>query len=74
MGRAELWSELMKLTPEERIELVEDLWDSIASVANPPLTDQEKDELERRLEDHRRDPSTAVTWEELKADLLSRLK
>ena len=74
MGRAELWSELMKLTPEERIELVEDLWDSIASDAVPPLTDEEKTELERRLEDHRRDPSTAITWEELKAELLSRLK
>jgi len=74
MGRAELWSELMKLTPEERIELVEDLWDSIASDAVPPLTDEEKNELERRLEDHRRDPSTAITWDELKAELLSRLK
>jgi putative addiction module component (TIGR02574 family) len=74
MGRAELWSELMKLTPEERIELVEDLWDSIASDAVPPLTDEEKNELERRLEDHRRDPSTAITWEQLKTELLSRLK
>lgn len=74
MGRAELWSELMKLTTDERLELVQDLWDSIGSEALPPLTDEEKEELERRLEEHRRDPSTAITWEELKADLLSRLK
>jgi putative addiction module component (TIGR02574 family) len=74
MGRAELWSELMKLTTQERIELVQDLWDSIGSDAFPPLTGEEMDELERRLEEHRRDPSTAITWEELKAELLSRLK
>jgi putative addiction module component (TIGR02574 family) len=74
MGRAELWLELMKLTADERLELVQDLWDSIGSEALAPLTDEEKEELERRLEEHRRDPSTAITWEELKADLLSRLK
>ncbi len=74
MGRAELWSELMKLTADERLDLVQDLWDSIGSDALPPLTDDEKDEFERRLEEHRRDPSTAITWEELKEELLSRLK
>ena len=74
MGRAELWSELMKLTTDERLELVQDLWDSIGSDAYPPLTTEEKDELARRLEEHRRDPTTAITWEELKAELQSRLK
>ena len=74
MRRSELWAELMELTPEERIELAQDLWDSIGPEAFPPLTDEEMDELERRVEEHRRDPSTAITWEELKAQLLSRLK
>jgi putative addiction module component (TIGR02574 family) len=74
MERAELWSELMKLTPAERIDLVQDLWDSIAQDDLPPLSDEEMDELERRLEEHRRDPSTAITREELKAQLASRLK
>jgi putative addiction module component (TIGR02574 family) len=74
MGRAELWSELMKLTPAERVDLVQDLWDSIAQEDMPPLAEEEMDELERRLEEHRRDPSTAITWDELKAQLASRLK
>ena len=74
MGRAELWSELMKLTPAERVDLVQDLWDSIAQQDMPPLAAEEIDELERRLEEHRRDPSTAITWEELKVRLASRLK
>ena len=74
MQRAELWSELMKLTPAERIDLAQDLWESIAQRDIPPLADEELDELERDLEEHRRDPSTAITWEELKAWLSSRLK
>ena len=74
MGRAELWSELMKLTPAARIDLVQDLWDSIAQHDLPPLSDEEKEELERRLEEHRRDPSVAITWDEFKARLASDLK
>lgn len=41
---------LQELPVEERIKVVEDLWDSIA--ANPkllPLTDDQKTELDRRL-------------------------
>jgi len=34
-----LLKELMELTPEERIQLAEDLWDSISAEEVPPLTD-----------------------------------
>jgi putative addiction module component (TIGR02574 family) len=64
----------MELTPEERIDLVEDLWDSIEPGDMPPLTADQKEEIERRLAEHRRDPSTAITWEEVKARLQSRFK
>ena len=74
MDRAELWSQLMELTTDERIEPVQNLWDSVVSEALPPLTDEEKDELDRRLEEHRRDPSSAIGWDEVKAKLLSRQK
>jgi putative addiction module component (TIGR02574 family) len=74
MERAELWSELMKLTPAERMDLVQDLWDSIAQDELPPLTDEEKGELDRRYAEHLREPGTAITWEELKARVASRLK
>ncbi len=74
MGRAELWSELMKLTPAERIDLVQDLWDSIAQHDLPPLSEEEKEELDRRYAEHLRDPSSALKWEDVKARLLDRLK
>ena len=57
MGRAELWSELMKLTPDERIELVEDLWDSIEPQAVPRSLSKKKNLT--RYAEHLRDPSSA---------------
>jgi putative addiction module component (TIGR02574 family) len=72
MGRAELWSELMKLTPAERIELVEDLWDSIGPDSLPPLSAQELDELDRELAEHRRDPAGSEGWDAVRAWLQSR--
>jgi putative addiction module component (TIGR02574 family) len=74
MGRAELWSELMKLTPAERFELAQDLWDSIGEQELPPLSDEEKEELDRRYAEHLRDPGSALKWEDVKARLLDRLK
>jgi len=64
----------MKLTPEERIELVEDLWDSIAQHDMPPLTPEQKEELDRRYAEHLRDPNSASKWEDVKTRLLARYK
>jgi putative addiction module component (TIGR02574 family) len=61
-----------KLSVEERIALVEDLWDSIAE--DTPLTEPQRAELDRRLEDHRRDPGNVVPWEVIKASITARLK
>jgi putative addiction module component (TIGR02574 family) len=72
MGRAELWSELMKLTPAERIELVEDLWDSIGSDSLPPLSAEELDELDRELAEHRRNPTGSESWDAVRAWIQSR--
>jgi putative addiction module component (TIGR02574 family) len=43
------------LSPEERIQLAEDLWDSLQP-ADVPLSDDLGAELDRRLERHRQDP------------------
>jgi putative addiction module component (TIGR02574 family) len=74
MRRPELWAELMELTPEERIELVENLWDSIDQDDMPPLTPEQQQELDRRYAEHLRDPSSAQEWEDVKARLLARYR
>ena len=56
--------EYLKLSVSERIQLVEDIWDSIAAEESNPLelSQTQMDELHRRVAAHRADPSTAVPW------------
>ena len=69
-----LLTELMQLTPAERIQLAEDLWDSIAPEDMPPLTAEQEQEIDRRIAEHRKDPTTAVPWEEVRTWLWARLE
>ena len=61
-----------KLSVEERITLVEELWDSIAEAT--PLSEPQRAELDRRLEEHKRNPDDVVPWEVVKASINARLK
>lgn len=72
MLRPELWAELMELTPAERIELVEQLWDGIGSQELPTMTSEELDELDRELAEHKADPGAAQSWDQVQAWLRSR--
>jgi len=64
-----------RLSVPERIQLVEDLWDSIAaSGADVPLTAAEIQELDRRLDDLEANPGTGVPWDEVRARIEERLR
>ncbi len=63
---------LEKLSVEERIALVEELWDDIAEAT--PLTETQRTELDHRLEEHARHPGDVVPWEVIKASTTARLK
>ncbi len=67
-------SDLFKLSAAERMQLAADLWDSVASEpdALPSLTDEQVAEIERRLAEHLKDPSTALEWETVRAQLWAR--
>jgi putative addiction module component (TIGR02574 family) len=71
MSTSAISNEYLKLSVSERIQLVEDIWDSIAAEASETieLSQAQKDELHRRVAAHRADPSTAVPWEEVKSRL-----
>jgi putative addiction module component (TIGR02574 family) len=61
--------ELRKLPISERLQLVEDLWDSIAedSPEEPfPVTPELAEELDRRLAEFEADPDSALPWEEVR--------
>jgi len=61
-----------RLSVEERLALVEELWDSIAAAV--PLTDAQRIELDRRLAEHEAHPDDVVSWEDVKASIAARLK
>lgn len=51
----------------ERIQLVEDIWDSIAATPeNLPITTAQQQELDRRLEAHYQTPEASTPWAEAK--------
>lgn len=60
-----------RLSVAERLNLVEELWDSIAT--DTPLTDAQRTELDRRLADHEANPDDVVSWEEVQSSITARL-
>jgi putative addiction module component (TIGR02574 family) len=64
-----------RLGIEDRLALVEEIWDSIAADSPAvPLTDAQRAELDRRIADHEANPGDVVPWEEVKASITERLK
>jgi putative addiction module component (TIGR02574 family) len=63
---------LEELPLAERIQLVEDLWDSIARTNGDglPVPDWQKAELERRKRKYASDPESAKPWSEVKRSIL----
>ncbi len=65
-------SDVLELPVEERLELVGDIWDSIAQAPDAlELSEPQRAELDRRLEAYRRDPKAGSPWSEVKARILS---
>ena len=63
--------EIVKLSVAERIELVEDIWDSIAAVPEGvPISDELAAELDRRLAEFEADPEAGSPWEEVRTRIL----
>ncbi len=65
--RADDIPEIARLTASEKILLLEDLWDSIASEqSNVPVPPSHREELERRLTEYEKDPGRLLTLEDLR--------
>lgn len=68
--------EILKLSVPERIEMVEAIWDSIAEsneIKPIALTDEQEQEIDRRIERHERGEGKSFSWDELKSKLKSDL-
>ena len=60
-----------ELPISERIQLVEDIWDSIAdeTPSQLDLPSVDSAELHRRFAEHQADPSSSIPWSEVRASL-----
>jgi putative addiction module component (TIGR02574 family) len=66
-------SEITALSLNERIELVQAIWDSIAAETERiELTERQRVELDRRLADLDARPDDVLTWEEIKTRVRNR--
>jgi len=65
--------DIQRLTSAEKLLLVSELWNDLA--AHPtevPVSRELIAELDRRMEEYRRDPSQVTTWEAIQKRILGR--
>lgn len=71
MTRAPL-DQILDLPPDERVEIAQQIWESV--FAHPeavPLTQAQKNELDRRWNALQQSPDEGEPWEDVKKSLLS---
>jgi putative addiction module component (TIGR02574 family) len=65
--------EILTLPVSERLQLIEDIWESIASQpADVPVTPEQRKELDKRLANFERDPAPGEKWDDVKSRITRR--
>jgi putative addiction module component (TIGR02574 family) len=66
MDKSMIISEIQKLSIDEQIDLVQDIWDGIAAQAEQvPLTRRQKRLIDKSLREYEKNPAAATHWEEV---------
>ena len=64
-------SQFRELSSDEKIRLVQELWDEIAEeVSRRPLSESQRRLLDERLADEEQNPDDVEPWAKAKADIL----
>jgi len=64
---------IFDLSPSEKLQLMEELWDDLASTPEViPIQDWQKEELSKRKDNLMKNPASGVGWEELKRRIQNR--
>jgi putative addiction module component (TIGR02574 family) len=73
MNAAELKQGFRDLSRDERLRLLQELWDELAADDQmPELSEVERLELEQRFAEHTAAPETAKSWAQVKAEIQGR--
>jgi hypothetical protein len=76
MSKAEILEELPRLQADDLAEIqarIEELAGDGWLDTDDPLTDEDKALIEARIEEHDKNPATAIPWEQFEARLKPRL-
>lgn len=66
-------SDVLELPVADRLKLVEAIWDSIAQAPQAlDLTEAQRIELDRRLDEYERNPDAGSPWPEVRERILKR--
>ena len=64
---------IFDLSPSEKLQLVEDLWDDLATTPDDvPVHEWQKEELARRKANLLKNPASGLTWAEVQRRVRSR--
>jgi putative addiction module component (TIGR02574 family) len=64
---------IFDLSPSEKLQLVENLWDNLAATPEAvPVHDWHKEELARRKANLMQHPTSGLTWEDVQRRVRSR--
>jgi putative addiction module component (TIGR02574 family) len=67
MTTVQLRERIADLSTDDKYELIDVIWESIASEGG--LTDAHLAELDRRLDTYERDPSQVIPWEQIEQEI-----
>lgn len=66
-------TDILELSVPERIQLVEDIWDTITAKAAPvELTEEEKKIIDERLEEYHKNPELGSPWKDVYKRIVGR--
>jgi len=66
-------SSFFDLSPSEKLQLVQDLWDDLAGTPEDvPIPDWQKEELARRKANLMKHPDSGLSWDDIKQRIRSR--
>ena len=66
-------STVFDLSPSEKLQLVQDLWDDLASTPEAiPVQDWQIQEVARRKANLQKNPASGLTWDEVKRRVRNR--
>jgi putative addiction module component (TIGR02574 family) len=70
-GMSDLTPELAQLSPRQRLDLIEALWESLDD-KDVPVTEAQRAELDRRIAGFEQDREQSISWDQLSAELRQR--